>query len=105
MQADCAFLRAVAARLCLSGMMQALGGLILQSPLLMTRNPFRHKWPYGLKTNFHGSTLIRRAALSHAAEMKMPNQAMQRTAGRLKANLYMNPTLSLQIKLALTSGR
>jgi hypothetical protein len=49
--------------------------------------------------------LIRRAALSHAAEMKMPNQAMQRTAGRLKANLYMNPTLSLQIKLALTSGR
>jgi hypothetical protein len=33
------------------------------------------------------------------------NQAMQRTAGRLKANLYMDPTLSLQIKLALTSGR
>jgi hypothetical protein len=51
---------------------------------LMIRNPFRHKWPYGLKTNFHGSNLIRRAALFHAAETKMPNQAMQRTAGRLR---------------------
>jgi hypothetical protein len=46
---------------------------MLQSPLLMTRNPFRHKWPYGLKTSFHGSNLIRRAALSHAAETKTPN--------------------------------
>ena len=77
MQADCASLRAVAARLCLSGMTQALGGLTLQSPLLMIRHPFRHKWLYGLKTNFHGSNLIRRAALFHAAETKMANQAMQ----------------------------
>jgi hypothetical protein len=71
----------------------------------MTRNPFRHEWQYGLKTNFHGSNLIRRGALSHAVETKMPNQAMQQAACRLDADLYMDPTLSLQIKLALTSGR
>ncbi len=41
-----------------------------------------HKWLFGLKTSCHGSNLIRRAELFYAAETKMPNQAMRRTAGR-----------------------
>jgi hypothetical protein len=80
MQADCASSRAVAARLYLFGMTQALNGSMLRSPLWMIRNLFRHKWPYGLKTNFHGSNFIRRAALSRAAETKMPNQSIWLTA-------------------------
>jgi hypothetical protein len=44
----------------------------------MIRNPFRQKWQYGLKTNFHGSNLIRRATLSRTAGTKMPNRAMKR---------------------------
>ena len=79
MQAVYASLRAVAGRLCLSGITQALSGSTLQSPPSMIRNPFRHKWRYGLKTNSHGFNLIRRAMLSRAAGAKMRNQAMQRT--------------------------
>jgi hypothetical protein len=82
MQAVYASLPVVAGRLCLSGITQALSGSILQSPPSMIRNPFRHKWRYGLKTNSHGSNLIRRTTLSRAAGAKMPNQAMQRTADR-----------------------
>jgi len=77
MQAVYASLRAVAGRLCLSGITQALSGSTLQSPPSMIRNPFRHKWRYGLKTNSHGSNLIRCAALSRATGAKMPNQAMR----------------------------
>jgi len=80
MQAVCASLRAVAGRLCLSGITQAPSGSILQSPRSMIRNPFRHKWRYGLKTNSHGSNSIRHAPLSRATEAKMPDQTMQRTA-------------------------
>jgi hypothetical protein len=42
----------------------------------MIRKPFRHKWQYGLKTNFHGCNLTRRARLSRATGTKMPKQAM-----------------------------
>ncbi len=85
-------------------MTQALDGLTLQSPLLMIRNPFRHKRPYGLKTNFHGSNLIRRAELFHAAETKMPNQAMQRTATRCVFMFKMIKTVTVEATFALGGG-
>ncbi len=86
MQAGCASLRAVAARLCLSGMTQAPSGLTSQSPLLMIRNSFRHKPPSGLKTNFPGCNLTRRSRLFDVAATKTRNsQDMGELRPRLRS--------------------